>query len=188
VSIRKTIVCFYFALICWLLAVNESSAHNIFKKEMDALLPGMKIDCNACHIDKKPKTERNPLGKLFQKELEAEELTKNWKTKKGSDKKDYEEKVMVPSFKKAAEKVFAMTLEDVIKAGGIEGIKGGQVSHLDEMVSIPVQASNSVRSISLKASPAILMFVSTASPARESVADRMYRQAHRKYFGRFESS
>lgn len=101
---------------------GSAEAHTIFKKEMDKKYPTMKVTCNACHVDKQPKTERNSFGKLFYKEFEKEELTKNWKAKKGADKKDYEAKVMIPAFEKALAKVSAMTYDDIIKAGMVDGI------------------------------------------------------------------
>ena len=100
----------------------SASAHSVFKKEMEKKYPGMKVSCNACHVEKKPKTERNPFGNLFHKQMESLELTKNWKEKKGSEKKDYETNVMIPEFEKAMTKIAAMTYDEIIKSGLVEGI------------------------------------------------------------------
>ena len=105
-----------------ILLTHSAQAHDVFKKEMDKKFPNMKVTCNACHVDKKPKTERTAFGKLFQKEMAAEELTKNLKTKKGTEKTDYQQKVMIPAFEKAFAKVSAMTYEEIINAGMVDGI------------------------------------------------------------------
>ncbi len=107
----------------FLLAGSPAMAHNAFKKEMAKKYPTMKVTCNACHVDKKPKTERNMFGKLFHKQFADKELTKNWKAKKGAEKKEFETKVMVPAFTKALEKVSAMTYAEIIKEGMVAGIE-----------------------------------------------------------------
>ena len=109
-----------------LLLCSTANAHNIFKKEVSKKYPGKKISCNACHVEKKPKTERNAFGKLFHKQFADQELTKNWKSKKGAEKKDYEVTVMIPAFQKALKNVTAMTYDDIIKAGLVEGIDDQQ--------------------------------------------------------------
>ena len=82
-----------------------------FKKQVQKKYPGMKVNCNACHVKGKPKTERNDFGKLFAKELKASNptLTEEWKSKKGAVKKKYESKTMVPAFDKALAKVKKLT-------------------------------------------------------------------------------
>ena len=116
--LRGSVCTFVFSI----LVGNAAQAHDVFKKEMDKKFPTMKVTCNACHVDKKPKTERTAFGKLFQKEMAAEELTKNLKTKKGTEKTDYQQKVMIPAFEKAFAKVSVMTYEEIIKAGMVDGI------------------------------------------------------------------
>ena len=111
-------------LVVGLMGVNSAPAdgHNIFKKEISKQFPNMKISCNACHVDKKPKTERNEFGKLFHKQFADQELTKNLKSKKGDEKKAYQADVMIPAFQKALKNVTAMTATDIIKAGVVNGI------------------------------------------------------------------
>ena len=111
-------------LVVGLMGVISAPAegHNIFKKEISKQFPNMKISCNACHVDKKPKTERNDFGKLFHKQFADQELTKNWKSKKGAEKKAYEAEVMIPAFQKALKNVTTMTATDIIKAGVVDGI------------------------------------------------------------------
>ncbi len=101
---------------------SPAVAHNVFKKEISKKYPEKKISCNACHVDKKPKTERNDFGKLFHKQFAEQKLTENWKSKKGSDKKAYEAEVMIPAFQKALKNVTSMTYDDIIKAGMVSGI------------------------------------------------------------------
>lgn len=108
------------------LTCSTAEAHNIFKKEFSKNYSDKKISCNACHVDKKPKTERNAFGKLFHKQFADQELTKNWKSKKGAEKKDYEATVMIPAFQKALKNVTAMTYDDIIKAGMVSGIDDKQ--------------------------------------------------------------
>ena len=110
------------ALGCSIAFAVPASAHGVFKKQMEAKYPNMKITCNACHIDKKPKTDRNKYGQLISKTIDDKKLTAGWKAKKGAEKKEYESKVMVPAFNKAFDKVKAMTLNDLIEAGMIDGI------------------------------------------------------------------
>ena len=113
--------CGFAVMIC-----STADGHNIFKKEFSKKYPEKKISCTACHVDKKPKTERNEFGKLFHKQFTDQELTKNWKTKKGAEKKDYEATVMIPAFQKALKNVTSMTYDDIIKAGLVSGIDDPQ--------------------------------------------------------------
>ena len=110
------------ALGCSIAFAVPASAHSAFKKQMEAKYPNMKISCNACHVDKQPKTERNKYGQLISKTINNKTLTTDWKAKKGEEKKEYEKTVMVPAFNKAFDKVKAMTLNDLIEAGMIDGI------------------------------------------------------------------
>lgn len=91
------------AITGMMIGSTTASAHSVFKKELQKKYVGMKVSCNACHVKKKPKSERSEFGKLFQKELQKThaDLTKSWKSKKGADKKDYEKKTMIPAFKAA---------------------------------------------------------------------------------------
>ena len=111
-------------------ATSESNAHMAFKKRLEAKYEGMKVSCNACHVKKKPKTERNEFGKLFHKQWKEThaKLTEEWKSKKGAEKKAYETEVMVPTFDKALKVVKEMKndkkekYDDLIKAGKIPEI------------------------------------------------------------------
>jgi len=105
------------------LGLSNASAHSVFKKIMDQKYQGIKINCNACHIEGEDKTERNLFGKLFYRELESENLTQTWKDKKGKEKRDYEQEVMTPAFEKAWAKVAAMTYDDMVKSGLVEGME-----------------------------------------------------------------
>ena len=103
---------------------STASAHMAFKKELSKKYSDMKVTCNACHVKSKPKTERNEFGKLFHKELKEKKLTEGFKSRKGSERKQYEKDVMVPEFKKALEKIKKMkpkdqeqTYDELIKAG-----------------------------------------------------------------------
>ncbi len=50
-------------------------------------------------------------------------LTKDWKSKSGDEKKSYEKEVMVVEFGKAYEKISKMTFADLIKNDLINGVK-----------------------------------------------------------------
>lgn len=107
----------------------DGFAHMTFKKEISKKYSEMKVTCNACHVKKKPKTQRNEFGKLFAKELKDKEITENFKSREGDERKAYEQEVMIPEFKKALEKVKKMkpkdselTYDELIKAGKIPEI------------------------------------------------------------------
>lgn len=110
---------------------STAPAHMVFKKHVQQKYPGMKVNCNACHVKGKPKTERNDFGKLFAKELKASNptLTEEWKSKKGAEKKQYETTTMVPAFDKVLAKVKTLTndkqevYDDLIKSGKIPFIE-----------------------------------------------------------------
>ena len=110
---------------------SSAVAHMAFRKQLQKKYPGMKVNCNACHAKGKPKTERNEFGKLFAKELKAinPTLTKDWKSKKGVEKKKFEKSTMVPAFDKALVKVKALkndkkeVYDELIKNGKIPEIK-----------------------------------------------------------------
>lgn len=83
-------------------AVATVEAHTVFKKALEKSYKGVKVSCNACHLKGKPKSERNEgLGKAFYEEMKELNLTKEWKSKKGPEKKAYQKDVMLPAFKKA---------------------------------------------------------------------------------------
>lgn len=107
---------------CMLLFCGEAQAHSVFKKRMQASYPNKKISCNACHVDKQPKTERNAYGKLFTKTFENKTMSADIKDKKGAEKKAFETEVLAVEFDKAFEKVKAMTFHDLVEAGVIDGI------------------------------------------------------------------
>jgi hypothetical protein len=83
---------------------------------MQQKYPGMKVNCFACHVKRKPKTERNDFGKLFAKELKVTNptLTQDWKSKKGDIRKAYEAETMVPAFDKALEKIKTLRNDDEV--------------------------------------------------------------------------
>ena len=94
------------------ISANSVDAHTIFKKSMEKSYENVKVSCNACHVKGKSKTERNDLGALFYEEFKDEELTKNWKSKKGAEKKKYQTDVMTPAFEKALKTVKEKKKED----------------------------------------------------------------------------
>ncbi len=84
-------------------ASSTANAHMPFKKRLESKYPGMKVSCNACHVKGKPKTERTKFGKLFVKQLKKTNpsLTKEYKPKKGDEKKAFEKETLIPAFDKA---------------------------------------------------------------------------------------
>jgi len=83
-------------------AVTTVEAHTVFKKALEKSYKGVKVSCNACHLKGKPKSERNEeLGKVIYEEMKELNLTKEWKSKKGPEKKEYQKEVMLPAFEKA---------------------------------------------------------------------------------------
>ena len=107
--------------VCFLLG-GEAEAHSVFKKRLQAMYPNKKVSCNACHVVKQPKSERNLYGKLLHKTFESKTLSADLRSKKGAEKKAFETKVLAVEFDKAFEKVKAMTVHDLIEAGVIAGI------------------------------------------------------------------
>ncbi len=90
--------------------------HTVFKKIMQKKYPEVRVSCEACHVKGKPKTERNEFGHLFFEKMKDKELTKNWEAF-GDDrtgKRDFENKVMTPTFEKALELVKEMKKDDEI--------------------------------------------------------------------------
>ena len=120
VNLGKSL-CFLVMAGCILLC-GEAQAHSVFKKRMQANYPNKKISCNTCHVDKRPKSERNAYGKLFHNTFESKTLTADFKAKKGPEKKAFEKDVMAVEFDNAYEKVKEMTFHDLVEAGVIDGI------------------------------------------------------------------
>lgn len=128
-GLAKAIGCV--VVVALVFSASNVLAHSVFKKEMQKKYAGMKVSCNACHVKKKPKTERSEFGKLFHKELQKTHvnLTKDWKSKKGATKKDYEKKTMIPAFEAALKIVKANKndkgelYDDLIKNEKIAEIK-----------------------------------------------------------------
>ena len=108
---------------CLFAVSSEAQAHNAFKKYLSSKYPKMKINCNACHVAKQPKTTRNAFGNIYSKVMGIEDLSATFKSKKGAEKKAYENDVMVPAFEKAYEKVKKMTYHDMVEAGLIPGVE-----------------------------------------------------------------
>lgn len=118
----KSLLCMLVAVCCVAVYSTPASAHNVFKKQLQAKFPNMKISCNACHVAKEKKSVRNNFGKLLMKQFESKTLTADFKTKKGEDKKAFEADVMKPEFDKAYAKVSKMSFDDLAKAGIFGGI------------------------------------------------------------------
>ena len=115
------------------LAIAQASleAHTVFKKALEKSYEGVKVSCNACHVKGKSKKERNEeLGKVFYEQLKDQNLTEEWKSKKGAEKKAYQKEVMLPAFKKALEIVKEKKKEEteetwdaLIKTAALDGLK-----------------------------------------------------------------
>ncbi len=124
-----TIRCLLPSLILGFLLCQSAAAHTTFKKEMGKAYEDMKVSCDACHVKGKPKSNRTDFGKLFEKEFEGMDITANFKSKKGEEKKKYEKEVMIPAFQKALTKIKKLknedgkTYDELIKAGEIPGIE-----------------------------------------------------------------
>jgi len=97
--------------------------HAAFKKYLSAKMPNKKLTCNLCHVPQQKKTVRNSYGQLFTKVMNKPNLTKDWKSKTGDDKKTYQKDVMVKEFGKAYEKISKMTFADLLKNDLIDGVK-----------------------------------------------------------------
>lgn len=115
-------LCMAILMGCTFVFCGQANAHKVFKDQMQAKYPKKKISCNTCHVDKKPKTERNAYGKLFSKTFENKTLTADFKAKKGAEKKTFAKETMAVEFDKAYEKIKAMTFHDLVEAGVIPGI------------------------------------------------------------------
>lgn len=110
-----------------IMSPSSSLAHTTFKKELGKKYSTMKISCSACHVDKKPKSQRNDFGKLFDKEFKGKDISATFKSKKGDEKKKYEKEVMIPAFAAALKKIQKMkkdgqSYDALIKSGTMPGI------------------------------------------------------------------
>ncbi|MCH2180442.1 MAG: hypothetical protein MK108_00420 [Mariniblastus sp.] len=111
-----------------ILGSSPALAHTTFKKELGKKYTTMKISCSACHVDKKPKSQRNDFGKLFDKEFKGKDISATFKSKKGEEKKKYEKEVMIPAFTVALKKIQKLKNKDgqtydvLIKSGTMPGI------------------------------------------------------------------
>ena len=129
----KSLLCALLMMVCALAFTVPASAHTVFKKKLAEMYPNKKISCNACHatkaeiaandkIDPNGKKPRNNYGKLIQSQFGSKTLSADRDAKKGQDRKDFENDVMLPEFEKAFAKVKAMTVNDLIEAGFFDGI------------------------------------------------------------------
>lgn len=105
-------------------AASDAQAHSAFKKYLSTQFPAKKISCDVCHVKGQKKDVKNSYGQLFVKVINKPDLTKEWKAKKGADKKAYEKEVMVPEFEKAYKKISKMTFADLVKYNLVDGVKG----------------------------------------------------------------
>ena len=117
----KSLLCMMLAMGCVLAFSTTASAHKIFKDKLSEKYPNVKISCNACHVKGEKKSVRNNYGKLFFKTFENKKLTAEMPDDR-DEKKEYAEKVMIPEFEKAFEKIKVMTFNDLAEAGVIPGI------------------------------------------------------------------
>ena len=121
----KPITTIVLTLMFFSLSAVPATAHMAFKKELNKKYPDMKINCNACHVKGKKKTDRNEFGKLFHKQFKDKKLSEGFSSKEDlPERKKYEKEVMIPEFKKAFEKIKKMkpkgkeqTYDQLIKAG-----------------------------------------------------------------------
>jgi len=129
--ITKSVCCL---LLCGTLCFSlstPSSGHGIFKKTLEKQVEGLKVTCFACHVKKKPKSERNKFGQLFMNEFDGEDFTAKWKAleddKEGRDKFELEK--MKPAFLEAFKTIGKKENEDgekyaeLIAEGKIKGTK-----------------------------------------------------------------
>lgn len=114
----KSFFCALLAIVCILVFTVPASAHSVFKKQLTAKYPDRKISCTTCHG--KSKKERNVYGRLLRSQFDSKTLTADFKTKKGADKKTFENEVMIPEFMSAFDKVQAMTLAEAIEAAELK--------------------------------------------------------------------
>ena len=114
----KSLFCALLVVVCTLVFTVPASAHSVFKKQLAAKYPDRSISCNTCHGKKK--SDRNVYGRLLMSQFDSKSLTADFKSKKGADKKAFENEVMIPEFLSAFDKVQAMTLAEAIEAAELK--------------------------------------------------------------------
>lgn len=130
-SAIKTAVKFTFAAAVIGLFAEPSSAHNAFKKRLEAKYENLKVTCNSCHVKgEKDKSLRNEFGKLFSKKLADQNLTQQWRAfEEREDKRAFENDVMVPAFDQALAEIKEMVNEDDVTYA--ELIQAGKIPDLE---------------------------------------------------------
>ncbi len=120
-----------FFLLAWF-GTQQASAHTVFKKQLQKQYPSLVIKCELCHVKGKKKTETNDFGKLFKDEMDSANLTSQWESLKGDDKKKYEQETMAPAFDHAFETIKvlkkgeeedAQTWHELLDSAALENIK-----------------------------------------------------------------
>lgn len=112
---------------------GTSHGHTVFKKFLQSKYKNLQIKCEGCHIKGKPKTDRNPFGELFHQQLKDQNLTQQWESLKGEEKRAFEKETMTPAFEKALAAVKELKNDqnqaygDLIASGAIQnmGLKKG---------------------------------------------------------------
>jgi len=123
--IRPTHIIAGLLLAVFAFATPSVEGHSVFKKYLSEKMPNKKFTCNVCHAPGSKKN-KNAYGKLFIKVMNKPNLTKDWKAKKGDEKKAYEKGTMIPEFEKAYNKISKMTFADLLKNDLIEGVKSNK--------------------------------------------------------------
>lgn len=114
----KSLFCALLVVVCTVVFAVPASAHSVFKKQLAAKYPDRSISCTTCHG--KSKKERNVYGRLLMSQFDSKSLTADFKSKKGADKKAFENEVMIPEFLSAFDKVQALTLAEAIEAAELK--------------------------------------------------------------------
>jgi len=129
ISALTIAACFAFNLV---FGATTAEAHTVFKKALEKSYKGVKVSCNACHVKGKPKTERNEgFGKVSYEEMKELNLTEDWKSKKGTEKRAFQKEVMLPAFEKAMKVIKEKkkdedgeaTWDQLIKTAELDGLK-----------------------------------------------------------------
>lgn len=120
-------------------ALPSAHAHKFFKEELEKKYEADKLkvaSCNFCHVAKKPKTQRNDFGKLFEHHelFKGKDFSAKLKKLHDAENEAGEEALeaeMIEAFKKALEDIEKMSPE---KNGPTYGelIKGKKLEHLKE--------------------------------------------------------
>ena len=114
----KSLFCALLVVVCILVFTVPASAHNVFKKQLEAKYPDRSISCNTCHGEEKK--DRNVYGRLLMSQFDSKTLTADRTSKERADKKAFEDEVMIPEFLSAFDKVQAMTLAEAIEAAELK--------------------------------------------------------------------